>query len=169
MWNRGPLKILNAIKLILDSQGNHLDSYTISLESFRFFRGPLFHKPVTGHELFLLFLTANRLYQKTVILLPNLSNFTLNRLLLEVDPTLEFHLEFLKNSTDAVCLCYIIPTENLKNIIDKCSKTKFRTHFLWYSSFVNFSGQKFVRDAEARGIHKEIQSHLVLFKNSDKN
>ena len=100
---------------------------------------------------FLLFLTANWLYQKTVILLPNLSNFTLNRLLLEVDPTLDFHLEFLKNSTDAVCLCYIIPTENLKNTIDKCSKTKF------------------VRDADARGIHKEIQSHLVLFKNSNKN
>ena len=63
LWNRGPLKILNGIKLILDDQGNHLDSYTISLESFRSFRGPLFRKPVTGHELFLLFLTANRLQQ----------------------------------------------------------------------------------------------------------
>ena len=52
MWNRGPLKILNGIKLILDDQGNHLDSYTISLESFRSFRGPLFRKPVTGQELF---------------------------------------------------------------------------------------------------------------------
>ena len=29
LWNRGPLKILNDIKLILDDQGNHLDSYTI--------------------------------------------------------------------------------------------------------------------------------------------
>ena len=38
----GPLKILNGIKLILDDQGNQLDSYTISLESFRSFRGPLF-------------------------------------------------------------------------------------------------------------------------------
>jgi len=28
------------------------DSYTISLESFRSFRGPLFRKPVTGQELF---------------------------------------------------------------------------------------------------------------------
>ena len=46
--NRGPLKILNGIKLILDDQGNHLDSYTISLESFRSFRGPLFRKPVTS-------------------------------------------------------------------------------------------------------------------------
>ena len=48
----GPLKILNGIKLILDDQGNHLDSYAISLESFRSFRGPLFRKPVTGQELF---------------------------------------------------------------------------------------------------------------------
>ena len=52
MWKRGPLKILNGIKLILDDQGNHLDSYTISLESFRSFRGPLFLKPVTGQKLF---------------------------------------------------------------------------------------------------------------------
>ena len=44
-----PLKILNGIKLILR---NHLDSYTIFLESFRSFRGPLFHKPLTGQELF---------------------------------------------------------------------------------------------------------------------
>ena len=27
LWNRGPLNILNGIKLILDDQGNHLDSY----------------------------------------------------------------------------------------------------------------------------------------------
>ena len=33
-------------------------THTISLESFRSFRGPLFRKPVTGQELFLLFLTA---------------------------------------------------------------------------------------------------------------
>ena len=32
-WNRGPLKILNGLKLILDDQENHLASYTISLES----------------------------------------------------------------------------------------------------------------------------------------
>ena len=25
LWNRGPLKILNGIKLILDDHGNHLD------------------------------------------------------------------------------------------------------------------------------------------------
>ena len=49
------------MKLILDGQGNHFDAYTISLESFRSFRGPLFRKPVTGQELFLLFHTANRL------------------------------------------------------------------------------------------------------------
>ena len=52
MWNRGLLKILNGIKLILDGQENHFDSYTISLESFRSFRGLLFHKPVTGQEFF---------------------------------------------------------------------------------------------------------------------
>ena len=46
------MKILSAIRLILDDQGNHLNSYTISLESFRSFRGPLFHKPVTGQELY---------------------------------------------------------------------------------------------------------------------
>ena len=28
LWNKGPLKILNGIKLILDDQGNHLDSRT---------------------------------------------------------------------------------------------------------------------------------------------
>ena len=31
MWNRGLLKILNDIKLILDDQGNHLDSSTVGL------------------------------------------------------------------------------------------------------------------------------------------
>ena len=46
LWNRGPLKILNGIKLILDDQGNLLDSYTINLESFRSLRGPLFRKLV---------------------------------------------------------------------------------------------------------------------------
>ena len=40
MWIRGPLKNLNGTKLILDDLGNHLDSYAISLESFRSFRGP---------------------------------------------------------------------------------------------------------------------------------
>ena len=59
---QGPLKILNGKKFILDDQGNHLDSYKISLESFRSFIGPLFRKSVTGQDLFFLFLTANRLY-----------------------------------------------------------------------------------------------------------
>ena len=44
------------MKLIVDYQGNLLDSYAISLESFRSFRGPLFRKPVTGQELLLPFL-----------------------------------------------------------------------------------------------------------------
>ena len=52
LGSMAPLQILNSIKLILDDQGNHLDSYTISLESFRSFKGPLFRKPVTGQELF---------------------------------------------------------------------------------------------------------------------
>ena len=30
LWNRGCLKILNGIKLILDDQGNHKDSCTIN-------------------------------------------------------------------------------------------------------------------------------------------
>ena len=57
------LKILNGMKLILDDQGKQLDSYTISLKSFRSFRVPLFNKPVTAQELFLLFLTDwNRVF-----------------------------------------------------------------------------------------------------------
>ena len=60
--NQGPLKVMNGTKLILDDHGNNLDSFRLSLESFRSFRGPLLHKPVTGQELFLLFLTSNPLY-----------------------------------------------------------------------------------------------------------
>ena len=51
--NKGPLKVLNGTKLIVDNHGNNLDSFRISLESFRYFRCPLFHKPITGQELFL--------------------------------------------------------------------------------------------------------------------
>ena len=40
------------MKLVLDDQGNHLDSYTISLKSFRSFRGHLSCKPVTGQDFF---------------------------------------------------------------------------------------------------------------------
>ena len=54
VWvNKGPLKVLNGTKLILDDHGSNLDSFRISLESFRSFRGPLLPKPVTGQELFL--------------------------------------------------------------------------------------------------------------------
>ena len=59
--DRGPLKILNGIKLILDDQGNHLDSYTIRFESFRSFRGLQFRKPVIGHRPGTLFLSQNNL------------------------------------------------------------------------------------------------------------
>ena len=48
----GPLKDSNGVKLTLDDQENHFDPYTISLESFRSFGGPLIRKPVTGQELF---------------------------------------------------------------------------------------------------------------------
>ena len=46
------MKALNGTKLILDDHGNNLDSFKISLESFRSFRGPLLLKLVTGQELF---------------------------------------------------------------------------------------------------------------------
>ena len=52
MGNKGPLKVLNGTKLILDDHGNNLDLFRISLEYFRSFRGPLLHKPVTDQELF---------------------------------------------------------------------------------------------------------------------
>ena len=45
LWNRGPLKILNGIKLILDDQGNHLDSYNqFGIIQVLLCRGPLFRK-----------------------------------------------------------------------------------------------------------------------------
>ena len=40
--------------LILNDQGGHLDSFTISVESFRTLRGLLFHTPATGQETFFL-------------------------------------------------------------------------------------------------------------------
>ena len=52
LGNKGPLKVLNGTKLILDDHGNNLDSFRISLESFRSFRGPLLCKLATGQELF---------------------------------------------------------------------------------------------------------------------
>ena len=52
LGNKGPLKVLNGTKLILDDYENNLDSFRISLESFRSFIGPLLHKPVIGQELF---------------------------------------------------------------------------------------------------------------------
>ena len=55
MGYEGPLKALNT-KLILDDHGNNLDSFRISLESFRPFIGPLLHKPVTVRNFFCRFL-----------------------------------------------------------------------------------------------------------------
>ena len=52
LGNKGPLKVLNSTKLIQDDHGNNLDSFRIRLESFKSFRGPLLHKPLTGQELF---------------------------------------------------------------------------------------------------------------------
>ena len=61
MGNKGPLKVVNGIKLILDDHGNNLDSFRISLESFRSFRGPLLYKPVNGQELFFAVLTGSKM------------------------------------------------------------------------------------------------------------
>ena len=52
LGNKGPLKVLNGTKLILDDHGNNLDSFRIRLKSFRSFRGPLLLQPVTVQELF---------------------------------------------------------------------------------------------------------------------
>ena len=52
LGNKGPQKVLNGTKLILDDHSNNLDSFRIRLESFRSFVGPLLLKPVTGQELF---------------------------------------------------------------------------------------------------------------------
>jgi hypothetical protein len=38
---------------------NEHESFRINFISFRTSRDPLFSRPLTGHELFLLFLTAN--------------------------------------------------------------------------------------------------------------
>ena len=52
LGNKGPLKVLNGTKLILDDDWNNLDSFRTSLESLRSFRGTLLHKLVTDQELF---------------------------------------------------------------------------------------------------------------------
>ena len=52
LGNKGPLKVLNGTKMILDDHRNNMDSFRIKLESFRSFRGPLLLKPVNGQELF---------------------------------------------------------------------------------------------------------------------
>ena len=72
LGNKGPLKILNGTKLILHDHGNNLDSFRINLESFRYFRGTLLHKPVTGQELF-----YAPSYNKPA-LVPSLKLFNLN-------------------------------------------------------------------------------------------
>ena len=69
MWNKGPLKVLNDAKLILDDHGNNLGSFKLSSESFRSFRGPLLGKPVTGQELF--FAVS---YSKLALVMKKLSN-----------------------------------------------------------------------------------------------
>ena len=50
--NRGPLKDLNDSKLIVYESKGFPWSSGINFIPFRIFRGPLFHKPVTGQELF---------------------------------------------------------------------------------------------------------------------
>ena len=51
LWNRGPLKDLNDFKLIVYECKWFPWSSRINFLPFRIFRGPLFHKPVTGQEL----------------------------------------------------------------------------------------------------------------------
>ena len=46
LGTRGPLKIMNCIKLILDDHVKHSDSFRIYFESFRSLRGTLLPKPV---------------------------------------------------------------------------------------------------------------------------
>ena len=41
LGNKGPQKVLNGAKLILDDHGNNLDSFRLSLESFGSIRVPL--------------------------------------------------------------------------------------------------------------------------------
>ena len=53
---------MNDTKLI--NQGGHLDSFRISLESFKTLKGPLFPKPLTGLVLFL-----NTRYSKLALVL----------------------------------------------------------------------------------------------------
>ena len=57
----GRLKDMNDSKLIAYESKWFPWSSRINFIPFRLFRGPLFYKPVTVQELFLLFLTANRL------------------------------------------------------------------------------------------------------------
>ena len=67
------MKILNGIKLILDDQGNHLVSYTISLESLRSFIVPLFRKPVTRLRLFFAVCFLQQTSSRVRLLLENLT------------------------------------------------------------------------------------------------
>ena len=65
----------------------------------KIFRGPLFHKPVTCQELFLLFLTANRLWRRP-------SEYFLY--------TLKDHLKQLGilSTTDTLAILSLAPTYN---------------------------------------------------------
>ena len=54
--NRGPLKDLNDSKLIVYESKWFPWSFRINFIPFRIFRGPLFHKTITGQQLFFCFL-----------------------------------------------------------------------------------------------------------------
>ena len=119
---------------------------------------------------FCYFLQHTGSIKKTVILSTNLSNFTLRCLLLEVDPTLEFQLEFLKNWTDAVCLCYIIPTGNLKNTMINAAKqnlgrTFFDIHHLSTSPVKSLSEmqmpEEFIKKSRAILYASRIQIRII--------
>ena len=85
---------MNGIKFILDDQGNHLDSYTISLESFRSFRGPLFRKPITGQE----FLFAVS-YSKPALAVCSVFIINLNSIFLLQKHNLDFVIDLHASSS----------------------------------------------------------------------
>ena len=86
MGNKGPLKVLNGTKLILDDHGSNLDSFRISLESFKSFKGSLLHKPVTGQELFFAVSYSKPALVDTVFISKMIATSRANYLLLVRDP-----------------------------------------------------------------------------------
>ena len=100
------LKILNGKKLILDDQGNHLDSIAIGLDSFRSFKGPLLHKAVTGQELFFGCLTVLKglLFSKNMV-------YTLRNPIKAVH-YIQFFMIFIENKNKSFLLILLNGSHN---------------------------------------------------------